>query len=252
MASFFLNKIMLGLTFLQGPLICISVMITRSQCRAARGLLGWTQQDLANAACISKTAILNFERGASDVKADTLRQIRQAFERKKLRFGDMDTVGRSEDSCRMLEGSDKLFKILEEAGKTAGDGDGEVLISYLGEQEIIQHGPESFYNITRLWEANGIKARYLLGDGGYLFLQPSAEYRWIPKELAGFGVTTIIYGTYTAIKFWHSDSYAVIDSSEIAGNERNRFESLWRTGKIPPARMTAEEITGDIRTGAVD
>ena len=34
-------------------------MITIEQCRAARGLLGWTQQDIADASGLSKTAINN-------------------------------------------------------------------------------------------------------------------------------------------------------------------------------------------------
>ena len=42
-------------------------MITIGQCRAARGLLDWTQQDLAEACGLSKTAINNFEKGHSDI-----------------------------------------------------------------------------------------------------------------------------------------------------------------------------------------
>ncbi len=224
-------------------------MITRSQCRAARGLLGWTQQELASAADISKTAIINFERGTGDIKRDTLRQIRHAFESQKVQFGDMDCVRRRAEQSSILEGPDKLFEILRKASIEANNGDGEILISFLNEQEILKRNLESFYEITQTWEKNGTKVRYLLGNGEFLFLQPSAEYRWVPEDLGNYGVTTIIYGPFVALRFWNSDSYVVIESPEIARLEKARFETIWRLGKIPPVRMAGENRTDTPRTG---
>lgn len=61
-------------------------MITIEQCRAARGLLGWTQADLAQASGLSKTAINNFEMGRGDVKQTSLEAMRHAFEREQIEF----------------------------------------------------------------------------------------------------------------------------------------------------------------------
>ena len=55
-------------------------MITPSRIRAARALLGLTQARLANAAGLSKTALVAIETGQSDPKASTLKAIRIALE----------------------------------------------------------------------------------------------------------------------------------------------------------------------------
>jgi transcriptional regulator with XRE-family HTH domain len=41
-------------------------MLTSSQCRAARALLGWSPEDLAGAARVDPGAVADFETGAQD------------------------------------------------------------------------------------------------------------------------------------------------------------------------------------------
>ena len=55
-------------------------MISPSQCRAARGLLDWTQADLARAAAVGIVTVRQFEAGGSEPRAATLTVIRQALE----------------------------------------------------------------------------------------------------------------------------------------------------------------------------
>lgn len=54
-------------------------MISSAQCRAARALLEWTQQDLADAAKIGNATIRNFESGKSMPQSATLRVLAQAL-----------------------------------------------------------------------------------------------------------------------------------------------------------------------------
>lgn len=55
-------------------------MITSRQIKAARGLLGWTQKDLADKCGFSIGAINRLEKGSSDPKSSTLKIIQMAFE----------------------------------------------------------------------------------------------------------------------------------------------------------------------------
>jgi DNA-binding XRE family transcriptional regulator len=55
-------------------------MIVPEQIKAARAILGVTQDRLASAAGISKTALVNIERGESDPKASTLTASQKALE----------------------------------------------------------------------------------------------------------------------------------------------------------------------------
>ena len=55
-------------------------MITPQQCRAARGLLGWTQQTLADKAQIGVVTLRQFELGANIPRRATLQVIEKALE----------------------------------------------------------------------------------------------------------------------------------------------------------------------------
>jgi transcriptional regulator with XRE-family HTH domain len=62
------------------------VIITYQQCKAARDLLGWRQDDLSQKAGIHKTTLADFERGLRNVKIDTLEKIIDAFTKAGIRF----------------------------------------------------------------------------------------------------------------------------------------------------------------------
>lgn len=55
-------------------------MITGPQIRAARALLGWSQQDLADKALLSETAILKLETQRADTRMSTIMKVRKALE----------------------------------------------------------------------------------------------------------------------------------------------------------------------------
>ncbi len=55
--------------------------LLREQCRAARGLIGWSQSDLAEAARVARQTVVDFERGARQPHANNLAAIRAALER---------------------------------------------------------------------------------------------------------------------------------------------------------------------------
>ncbi len=60
--------------------------ITPALCRAARGLLGWNQDDLAKAARIGLNTLRNFEAGKSAPMTNNLVAIEVALESAGVRF----------------------------------------------------------------------------------------------------------------------------------------------------------------------
>ncbi|SIT52636.1 conserved hypothetical protein [Mesorhizobium prunaredense] len=54
--------------------------MTREQCRAARALIGWSQQQLADAAAIGVATIRVFEAGGSEPRSATLQVLSLALE----------------------------------------------------------------------------------------------------------------------------------------------------------------------------
>ncbi len=63
-------------------------MISSGQCRAARGFLQWSRDDLADRADVAVRTIVDFEREERSPISNTLRAIRAAFEAAGMRFDD--------------------------------------------------------------------------------------------------------------------------------------------------------------------
>jgi predicted transcriptional regulator len=68
-------------------------MITPAQCRAARALLDWTQQDLATAAGVGKVTVRQFELGSVEPRQATLTVMKMALEAAGVEFIDENGGG---------------------------------------------------------------------------------------------------------------------------------------------------------------
>ena len=66
---------------------------TDAQCRAARALLNWSQEDLVAHSNITKKTIADFERGATHPRPQTLAQIAAAFEAAGIEFLNSEKPG---------------------------------------------------------------------------------------------------------------------------------------------------------------
>jgi predicted transcriptional regulator len=68
-------------------------MITSRQIKAARALLGWSQQVLADRAIVSANAVIRLERGTVDSRLSTLTAVQRALRKGGIEFIAADTKG---------------------------------------------------------------------------------------------------------------------------------------------------------------
>jgi transcriptional regulator with XRE-family HTH domain len=61
-------------------------MISSAQCRAARGLLDWSQQKLAERAKVGVVTVRQLEAGATEPRRATLDVLRRCFEAAGIEF----------------------------------------------------------------------------------------------------------------------------------------------------------------------
>jgi predicted transcriptional regulator len=61
-------------------------MITPSQIKAARALLGWSQQDLADRAIVALNTVRRIEAGQGDPRVSSLGRIQSALETAGIEF----------------------------------------------------------------------------------------------------------------------------------------------------------------------
>ena len=68
-------------------------MVSPAQCRAARGLLDWNQQELAERAGVSIVTVRQLEAGAHEPRRATLEVVRRALEAAGVEFIDENGGG---------------------------------------------------------------------------------------------------------------------------------------------------------------
>lgn len=71
----------------------VIAMITPRQIRAARALLGWSQQELADKAIVSLNALARLENGAVDSRVSTVSAIQKALTKAGIDFLPGDPKG---------------------------------------------------------------------------------------------------------------------------------------------------------------
>jgi predicted transcriptional regulator len=71
----------------------VVIMITPRQIRAARALLGWSQQQLADKAIVSLNAVTRLEKGKVDSRSSTVGAIEKALTKAGIEFLPSDTKG---------------------------------------------------------------------------------------------------------------------------------------------------------------
>ncbi len=206
-------------------------MITKEQCRAARGLLGWTQQDLADHAGMSKTAINNFERGTNEIRSESQFAIREAFERSEIEFVGDYGVQKTRDTVKILKGHDALPLLWDDIFMTMKNTSGEVLIANLDERRSQEAHPEKLKAHLERLKKHGISERLLVCDGDEYFLQPAPYYRWLRKDVFQAGMTSFIYNGKVALQLWQETMIIVIQSAAAYEAEKMRFEELWQNAK---------------------
>src|SRR5215470_15013082 len=79
----------------------VVIMITPRQIRAARALLGWSQQQLADKAIVSLNAVTRLEKGKVDSRLSTVSAVERALTKAGVDFWPAGERGEVEESERV-------------------------------------------------------------------------------------------------------------------------------------------------------
>lgn len=208
-------------------------MITIEQCRAARGLLGWTQQDLAEASGLSKTAINNFEKNHSDIKVESLRAIRMAFESADIEFMEYEGLRRKSDKAHIVSGPMAFSEIIEDIRHQLTQGVQEVLIQHFDPQILKHIGQEEIDHYMSVLTHSGASQKLLCARGTIPAISTPAMTRWMYGDQLQTGMTGFIYGDKLVLRVWRQNLFIVTHSRMAASAEKMRFEMLWEKAEIP-------------------
>ncbi len=102
------------------------MQLQATQVRAARAILNWSQEELADRSGIGITTIRQIESGYASRRNTTI-NLRGTFESAGLEFIEHEGVRRRADQFRLLEGADSCQKLYEELLQAAHSGVDEIL-----------------------------------------------------------------------------------------------------------------------------
>ncbi|MGH1397812.1 MAG: helix-turn-helix domain-containing protein [Alphaproteobacteria bacterium] len=220
-------------------------MLTIEQCRGARGILGWTQQDLANACGLSKTAINNYEKSHSDIKAESLKAIRMAFESAEIEFIGDNGVTKRRENIKILRGAEALNDLIDDIHQTLATQKTDILISHVTAELPNHLSTQKLFKHIDFLKTHEIKQRILTPDNTQQILGPEDECRRTTKTTAEHNQTSYIYGGKVAIELWGKSMIIVINSAEASEAEAERFEYLWAHAK-PTTQNKDQDATTHI------
>jgi transcriptional regulator with XRE-family HTH domain len=216
----------------------LSASITPRQIRAARALVGWSQDDLAKATrpALSRSHIADIEKGKGNPSREVMDSICAALEENRVEFISQEgvrirhTIMREDDAPyanrRLL---DNIYVVTQQH-KLRG-GSNEILIFGLRAEEDAQNSVGDDFltaHLQRLKEA-GLQEKILCGPDARTFIAPHTSYRRLTK-LDPSQNTVHIYADRVAIIHWRPKEFVItIESEPIAAALRSMFNLLWES-----------------------
>ncbi len=204
-------------------------MISIEQIKAARALLGWTQDDLAKASDLSKPSINTLERRIANPKVDTMAAIQRALEQAGVEFTEGPGVKLRSAILKteIFEGEDSLVRLVNDIFDTLANTDSELMIAGVAEEAYEQKGGERIVELIHKRVKHKIKTKLIACEGDTHFIEPLDHYKLINKNL--FPKTPwYVYDNKYAILLWGPPKKVVIiENAEIANAMSDQFSALW-------------------------
>lgn len=206
-------------------------MITVEQSRAARGLLGWTQQDLADASGLSKTAINNFEKKNSDIKVESIKAIYRSFEAMGIVFLGENGVKKIKDRTYTLSGTEGFSLLMNDISHTLSNTTDKTLLLVHARQHHVPH-------LVKLAQ-QGINIRTLADSAIHSLDHPVIDHRELNQNGLQTGPSMFIYGHHVALELHEQSAIIILESRDAHQAEKKRFAELWaKSGDQHISRIT--------------
>ncbi len=208
--------------------------ISSKQLRAARAMLGWSQQDLADKAIVSVEAIKKYELGTTRPRQKTIEAIRVTFEKAGLEF---TPTGVQERDNLVIVYKDKpgYAQFFDDVYETAKTTDEEFLVLGVDEKKFLEAHEKAGLGSRhreRMRALNKVAYRIILSQSDpNVYGAEYARYRRVPDDAVSLDVPFYIYGDKLAIILWtENPQIIVVNDPLLTKAYKQQFEFIWRLG----------------------
>ena len=202
------------------------------QIKAARAMLDWSQEDLAQATGLAINTIRNIEMGAISPRHSTNRVIRQAIENAGLEFTEDEGVKRRNDDVKIYQGADSCEVFFADMIQTIQKTGGEIAIITKSLDLLVRSCGFSMADgqarLVALNRLAPIKCLVAEAQTNHLAL-PTAQLRITAKQNIS-PPPCFIYGEHYAVTIVEgalSPRFVRFNGVNIAQAYRSHFFLLW-------------------------
>jgi len=213
-------------------------MISPKQLRAARAHLDLSQDDVAEAAGITKYTLSNIERGATEGSMRSLELLQSYYESHGLQFIDNDGIKVSQSDVRSYEGAAGLNAFMNDVVETMEKNPGTYCVSNVDENNWLkwQGMDVAIRTRDRIAKIPGLRAHILVKEGGpEIFATGYAEYRTLPPDLFYDNTSYYVYADKFALIRFDPDNVTVrvLHNRYFAESYKLMFYRFWDTMAKP-------------------
>lgn len=218
--------------------------ITTAQIRGARGILNWSQQDLAQRTGISATSIGSIENGQTTPRASTIETIRTTFERNGIEFLGLEGVRQQGNYIKTYTGTSGFREFMDHLYETAKENGGEFVLfnanpinwyKWLGEEWFEAHSKR----MSDLGDRINFKITAKQGEN--LFISKAfAEYKWFPEELFSDRALYAYDDNLAFVNFEETNvNVIVLKQADFAKAFKVLFNIAWKDVAVIPGEKIA-------------
>lgn len=232
-----------GAVFMNGK---IRNTINARQIKAARALLDWSQDRLAEACGLSIATIRKIESGHISPRNSTMGGIQRALEGAGLEFIDPNGVRERPEEIKIYEGRAQLKEFYDDVYETTKRSGKEVVMVCRDANTIFANMLDEDFKMDHrkkmLAISGAVSVKCLLTESKTSAPAPEyCEYRFLPYSFLN-SIPFYLYGDKCSFRLLsRSDAprIIIIESRELADTFRQQFDSMW--DKAVPVSVPQKE-----------
>ncbi len=206
-------------------------MLDAKQIRAARALLNWSREELAEQTGISVPALARAETGESQLRATSAEKIKSSLENAGIIFTDGHGVKMRTEIVRIFEGLEGIERFYNEIYNAAQTMTREFLQFGLRYRDIADfHSKEAVADyLKKMTALNKIIFRCISSEEERSMKKTDyTTYRYLSDDRFA-GVPFYVFGDNLAIISLRSEGSQaiVISDAKVAEEYRHQFEVMW-------------------------
>lgn len=221
------------------------MFIQPEQIRAARAMLDWSQQDLADAAGVSKDTVKNYELANNKPNTQTLTRIIGALEMAGIEFLSDGGLRPNRERIKQLSGADGMKALMDMVYQACVDApNGHIIVANVQQSLYTKWlGDYATIHRERMSKLDNIEPlKFLINEEDTLSVSPFnyVEYRLVDAELFGDIGLYCFKSSLALVNFAGNNcNITVIDNGLLKDTMDKILTVVWNNAKPFEAQVVA-------------